>query len=111
MLLFSGQLSRSVSPGRRSSHPESRLRSPENVSGGASGSGRSAFKAKTGAGATVAPLSKEQKKRDFELRLCHKCHQPGHQAKQCLPHRKKGGKVAAVGGNAPQNDESSEENF
>jgi len=79
--------------------------------GGASSSGRITSKAKTGAGATVAPLSEEQKKRDFELKLCHKCHQPGHQAKSCpLNNRKKGGKVAAVG-NAPQNDESSEEDF
>jgi hypothetical protein len=53
------------------------------LGGGArvSGSGRSS-KAKTGVGASVAPLLDEQRKRDFELKLCHKCHQPGHQAKQ-----------------------------
>jgi hypothetical protein len=67
----------------------------------ASGFGRITSKAKTGAGATIAPLSKEQKKRDFELKLCHKCHQRGHQAKQCPLNRKKGGKVAAVGGKCP----------
>jgi hypothetical protein len=78
--------------------------------GGASGSGRTS-KAKTGAGASVAPLSKEQKKRDFELKLCQKCYQPGHQAKQCSLNKKKGGKVAAVGRDAPQNGESTEEDF
>jgi hypothetical protein len=78
--------------------------------GGAGGSGRTS-KAKTGAGASVAPLSDEQKKRDFELKLCHKCHQPGHQAKQCPLKKKKSGKVAAASGSAPQNDELSEEDF
>jgi hypothetical protein len=78
--------------------------------GGASGSGRSS-KARTGAGASVASLSDEQKKRDFKLKPCHKCHQPGHQAKQYPLNKKKGGKVAAVSGSAPQNDESSEEDF
>jgi hypothetical protein len=48
------------------------------LGGGASGSGHTSL-FKTGAGASVAPLSNEQKKRDFELKLCHKCHQPDHQ--------------------------------
>jgi hypothetical protein len=40
--------------------------------GGASGSGRSSSKARLGASGN--PLTKEQKKKDFELKLCHKCH-------------------------------------
>jgi hypothetical protein len=76
----------------------------------ASGSRRSS-KAKTGAGASVAPLSDELKKRGLQLKLCHKCHQPGHQAKHCPLNKKKRGKVAAASGNAPQNGESSEEDF
>jgi hypothetical protein len=59
-------------------------------SGGAGGSGRSSSKARLGASGT--PLTEEQKKRDFELKLCHKCHQPGHQMKQCPLNKKKGGK-------------------
>jgi hypothetical protein len=43
--------------------------------GGAGGSGRSSSKARLGASGT--PFTEEQKKRDFELKLCHKCHQPG----------------------------------
>jgi hypothetical protein len=62
-------------------------------------------------GDSVAPLSDEQKKRDFELKLCHKCHQPGHQMKNCpLNTKKKGGKVAAVA-SGPQDDEMPGEDF
>jgi hypothetical protein len=78
--------------------------------GGAGGSGRSSSKARLGASGT--PLTKEQKKKDFELKLCHKCHQPGHQMRQCPLNKKKGGKVAAVAsGSAPKEDDASEEDF
>jgi hypothetical protein len=78
--------------------------------GGAGGSGRSSSKARLGASGT--PLTKEQKKKDFELKLCHKCHQPGHQMRQCPLNKKKGGKVAAVAsGSAPKEDDMSEEDF
>jgi hypothetical protein len=63
-----------------------------------------------GAGGT--PLTEEQKKRDFELKLCHKCHQSGHQMRQCPYNKKKGGKAAAVAsGSAPKEDDASEEDF
>jgi hypothetical protein len=77
--------------------------------GGASGSGRSASKARWGASGT--PRTKEQKKRDFELKLCHKCHQSGHQMRHC-PLKKKGGKASAVAcGSAPREDSMSKEDF
>jgi hypothetical protein len=56
-------------------------------------------------------LTIEQKKKDFEQRLCHRCQKPGHQIKQCPLNKSKGGKVAAVNGGAPQDDEMSEEDF
>jgi hypothetical protein len=78
--------------------------------GGAGGSGRSSSKARLGASGT--PLTEEQKKRDFELKLCHKCHQLGHKMRQCPLNKKKGGKVAAVAsGSSPKEDDASEEDF
>jgi hypothetical protein len=73
------------------------------------GSGK-ASKARLSASAC---LSDEQHKKDMAEKLCHIYHQPGHQARQCPFNRKnkKGGKVAAVGGNAPSKDELSEEDF
>jgi hypothetical protein len=63
-------------------------------------------------GASGTPLFDEQKKREFELKLCHKCHQHGHQMKQCpLNEKSQGGKVAAVSGSAPQENELLEEDF
>jgi hypothetical protein len=63
-------------------------------------------------GASGTPLTKEQKKRDFEMNLCHKGHQIGHQMRLCPLNKKKGGKVAAVAsGSAPKEDDASEEDF
>jgi hypothetical protein len=54
-------------------------------------SGRSASKPKLGAS---GGLSDEQFKKDIAEKLCHKCHKPGHQAKNCPSGRK--GKVTAA---------------
>jgi hypothetical protein len=63
-------------------------------------------------GANGTSLTEEPKKKDFELKLFHKCHQPGHQMRQCPLNKKKGGKVAAIAsGSAPQEDNVSEEDF
>jgi hypothetical protein len=63
-------------------------------------------------GASGTPLTEVQKKKDFELKLYHKCHQPGHQMRQCPLNKKKGGKVAAIAsGSASKQDDASEEDF
>ena len=79
--------------------------------GGAGGSGRSSVRARLGA---TGGLSEEQKRIDFEKKLCHKCHQPNHQAKNCPLNRKgkAAGKVAAASGSRPDdNMESDDEDF
>jgi hypothetical protein len=60
-----------------------------------------------------AGLSDEQHKKDMAEKLCHICHQQGHQATQCPLNckNKKGGKVAADGEIAPSKDELFEEDF
>jgi hypothetical protein len=75
--------------------------------------GRGSGKASKARLSASAGLSDEQHKKDMAEKLCHICHQPGHQARQYPLNRKnkKGGKVAAVGGNAPSKDELSEEDF
>jgi hypothetical protein len=74
--------------------------------GGASRFGRSSSKARFGASGTL--LSDEQKKKDLEQRLNHRCHKPGYQIKQC-PLNKSKGKVAVASGSALQDDMSEEE--
>jgi hypothetical protein len=74
--------------------------------GGASGSSRSSSKPKLGAS---GGLSDEQFKKDMAEKLCHKCHKPGHQAKNCPPSKK--GKVAAASGPCTEDDMSEEGDF
>jgi hypothetical protein len=74
--------------------------------GGASGSGRSASKPKLGAS---GKLSDEQFQKDMAEKLCHKCHKPGHHAKNCPPAKK--GKVAAPSGPRTEDDMSEEGDF
>jgi hypothetical protein len=76
--------------------------------GGASGSRRLSSKARLGAS---GGLSDKQHKKDMAEKLCHKCHKPDHQAKQCPLNNRKGGKVAAASGISAPQDELSEEDF
>jgi hypothetical protein len=96
---------------KQSSGETSKVAGKRKASGGvAGGSGRTSSKARLDANGT--PLTEEQKKKDFELKLCHKCHQPGHQMRQCPLNKKKDGKVAAVAsGSTPKEDDASEEDF
>jgi hypothetical protein len=75
----------------------------------ASGSGRSSSKARLGASGT--PLTEEQKKRDFNLKICHKCHQLVHQMRQWPLIKKKGLVAAVASGSAFKEDDASEESF
>jgi hypothetical protein len=95
---------------KKSSGEATKVAGKRKSSRGAGGSGRSSSKARLSAS---AGLSDEQHKKDMAEKLCHLCHQPEHQARQCPLNRKnkKGGKVAAVSGNAPGKDELSEEDF
>jgi hypothetical protein len=74
---------------------------------GGSGSGCSSSKPKLGASGSI---SDEQLKKDMEQKLCHKCHKPGHQARQC-PLGNKKGKVAAATGSRPDDGMSKREDF
>jgi hypothetical protein len=95
---------------KKSSGKATKVAGKRKSSGGAGGSGRSSSKARLSAS---AGLSDEQHKKDMAEKLCHICHQPGHQARQCPLNKKnkKGGKVAAVSRNALGKDELSEEDF
>ena len=60
---------------RKSAQPTKSVAGKRKASGG--GSGRSS-KAKL-----LAALTDEQYAKDMEGRLCHKCHKPGHIARDC----------------------------
>jgi hypothetical protein len=82
------------------------------ASGGGAGGSASKRSARLGASGN---LSEEPMKKDLAEHLCHKCHKPGHIAKDCpLNNRvKKTGKakVAATSGSVPPADEEEEEDF
>jgi hypothetical protein len=92
---------------KKSSSETTKVAEKRKPSGGAGGSGRLSSKARLSAS---GGLSDEQHKKDMAEKLCHKCHQPGHQARQCPFNKKKGGKLAAASGSAPK-DDLSEEDF
>jgi hypothetical protein len=103
MQVCSGQLCRSALP-RGRSLPQSRLRSEGNVRLQAV-EPVATSNPKLGAS---GKLSDEQFQKDMEQKLCHDCHKPDHQAKQCSLNKK--GKVAAASGARPD-DEMSEGDF
>jgi hypothetical protein len=92
---------------RKSSGETTKVAGKRKSSGGAGGFGQSSSKARLSAS---GGLSDEQHKKDMAEKLCHKCHQPGHQARQCPLNKKKGDKVAAASGSAHK-DDLSEQHF
>jgi hypothetical protein len=66
---------------KKSSREATKVAGKRKSSGGAGGSGRSSSKARLSAS---AGLSDEQHKKDMAEKLCHICHQPGHQARQTV---------------------------
>jgi hypothetical protein len=75
-----------IAKSKKSSSESTKVGGKRKASGsGAGGSGRSASKPKLGAS---GKLSDEQFQKDMAEKLCHKCHKPGHQAKNCPPSKK-----------------------
>lgn len=96
-----------IAKSKKSSQEPTKVGGKRKASGnaGASGSGRSS-KPKLGAS---GKLSDDQFQKDMAEKLCHKCHQPGHIARDCPLNKKgrgKGGKVAAASGARPEDDMS-----
>jgi hypothetical protein len=96
-----------IAKSKKSSQEPTKVRGRRKASGNARASGSDRFsKPKLGAS---GKLSDYQFCKDMAEKLCHKCHQPGHIARDCLLNKKgrgKGGKVAAASGARPEDDMS-----